>query len=46
LAQAYAIDQESRLLEEGFGNGCELCKNSNPNPAETKGDSEIKSKQM
>jgi len=45
LAYAYAIDQENRFQEEGFVDGCELCKNSNPKPAEKKGDSEIKSKQ-
>jgi hypothetical protein len=36
--------QESRFQEEGFVDGCELCKNSNSNPAESKGDKGIKSK--
>ena len=44
LAHDYAIGQESRFLEKRFGNGCELCTNSNPNPAETKGDRGIESK--
>jgi hypothetical protein len=44
LAHDYAIDQESRFLEEGFGNGCQLCKNSNSSAAEAKEDSGIKSK--
>ena len=45
LARAYGIDQGSQFQGGGFGNGCELCKNSNPKPAEKKGDSEIESKQ-
>ena len=45
LAHDHAIDQERRFLEQGFANGCELCKNSKPAPAEKKGDSEAKSKQ-
>ena len=46
LAHAYAIDQENLFQEEGFVDGCELCKNSNPSAAETKGDSEIEPKQV
>jgi hypothetical protein len=48
LACDYAIDQERRFQEEGFSNGCGLCKNpiaSNPTSAETKGDSGIEPKQ-
>ena len=48
LAHAYAIDQESQFQEDGFGEGCDLCKNpasSNPSSAEKKGDSEIESTQ-
>ena len=45
LAHDHAIDQERRFLEQGFANGCELCKNSTPSSAEKKGDSGIQSKQ-
>jgi hypothetical protein len=48
LAHTYAIDQESQLQEDGFGEGCDLCKDpagSNPSPTEKKEDSEIESKQ-
>jgi hypothetical protein len=45
LAHDNAIDQERRFLEQGFANGCELCKNSTPSSAEKKGDSGIQSKQ-
>lgn len=48
LAHAYAIDQESQFQEDGFGEGCDLCKNpagSNPRSAEKKEDSGIESKQ-
>jgi hypothetical protein len=48
LSHAYAIDQESQFREDGFGEGCDLCKNpagSNPSSAEKKEHSGIKSKQ-
>lgn len=44
LAHTYAIDQESQFQEDGFGEGCDLCKNpasSNPSSTEKKEDSEI-----
>jgi len=47
LAHAYAIDHESQFLEDGFGEGCDLCKypaGSNPSSAEKKEDSGIESK--
>jgi hypothetical protein len=47
LAHAYGIDQENQFQEDGFGEGCDLCKDragSNPSSAEKKGDSGIESK--
>ena len=47
LAHAYGINRESQFKEEGFGNGCDLCKNlasSNSASTEKKGDNGGKSK--
>jgi hypothetical protein len=45
LARAYAIDQESQFLEQGFGNGCELCnKFPKSSSTENKGNSGTESK--